>query len=132
MKSSIKFLAVIALFFTVNFTAFAQQRGEPLDPEQMAEKQTAQMVEKLDLDEAQASKVKEINLIYAKRMQEAHEDNRDNREAMKEIRTAIESEKSADLSLILTDDQLKAYQDMEQNRGKRGGARKGGNRRGGE
>lgn len=132
MKSSIKFLAIVALFFSVNFTAFAQQRGQPLDAEQMAEKQTTQMVEKLNLDEAQTSKVKAINLIYAKRMQEAHEDNKDNREAMKEVRTAINAEKSADLSLVLTDDQFKAYQELEQDRGQRGGARKGGNRRGGK
>ncbi|MEM1120248.1 MAG: DUF4890 domain-containing protein [Bacteroidota bacterium] len=127
MKSPIKFVVIIALFFAFTFSANAQ-RGDrpPRDPAQMAERQTTQMVEKLGLDEIQTVKVKEINLAYAKKMQEAHEDNEGNREALREIRTAINTEKSAELKLILTEEQFSAYEEMQAKRGK--GKRKGGKR----
>jgi Spy/CpxP family protein refolding chaperone len=60
MKSSIKFLAIVAFLFTMNFAANAQQRGggQQPTPEQQAERETTQMVDQLKLDDAQAAKVK--------------------------------------------------------------------------
>lgn len=128
MKSSIKFLAIIALFFTFNFAANAQRGvGQQHDPKQMAERQTTQMVEQLTLDETQTAKVKEINLTYAKKMQEAREDNKDNREAMKEIGAAINLEKSTEMKQVLTEAQFKAYEEMQVKKG-RGKGGKGGRR----
>lgn len=128
MKSSIKFLAIIALFFTFNFAANAQRGvGQQHDPKQMAERQTTQMVEQLTLDETQTAKVKEINLTYAKKMQEAREDHKDNREAMKEIGAAINLEKSTEMKQVLTEAQFKAYEEMQVKKG-RGKGGKGGRR----
>lgn len=113
MKLSIKFLAIIALFLTFNLTANAQRGGKSFNPEQMAEKQTTRMTEKLGLDETQTLKVQEINLVYAKKMQEAHESNKGNREAMKEIGTAIREEKNVEMQQVLTVEQFSAYEEMQ-------------------
>lgn len=111
MKSSSRILAIIALFLTVSFTAFAQ-RGERKapNPEKKAEKQTAQMVKALQLDEAQTSEVQAINLTYAKKMHEAMEGNKEAREAMKKIKDAINSEKNAEMKAVLNEEQYKSYQ----------------------
>jgi len=131
MKSSIKFLAIIALFFTFNFAAHAQRGGGPsLNPEQMAEKETTRLVEELTLDEAQAAKVKEINLAYAKKMQEARDDNKGNRDAMKEIVASIHTEKSAEMKMILSEAQFKTFEEIQAKQAgrKKGRGGKGGSR----
>lgn len=117
-----KFLAMVALFFTFSFAANAQRAGKSIDPAQSAEKQTAHMVEQLSLDEIQAVKVKEINLTYAKKMKEAREDNKGNRNAMKEIMTAINTEKTAEIKQVLTDEQFQSFEEMvaKKRKGKRG------------
>ena len=125
MKSPIKFLAIIALFFTVSFAANAQRGGESHDPEQMAEKETSRIVEKLSLDESQSAKAKEINLTYAKLMLDARDENKDNREAMKKIEQAINSEKSAEMKLVLTEAQFKTYEEMQAQKGKEKGGKGG-------
>ena len=126
-----KFLAFIALFFTFTFAANAQRGdGQRLAPEDMAEKETTRMVEKLSLDQTQAAKIKEINLTYAKKMQAAHEDNKGDREAMKEIGAAIDTEKSAELKQVLTQSQFTAYEQMKGENGKGRGKGKKGSRQG--
>ena len=126
MKSSIKFLVILALVFTISFTANAQ-RGERKapDPEKMAEKQTSKMVEKLALDQTQAAKVQAINLTYAKKMHEAREEHKEARDAMRKIGDAIHSEKSAEMKTILTDAQYKSYEEMEKKRGPHKGGKRG-------
>lgn len=127
MKSSVKFLAAVTLFFAFSFAAQAQRGGQPLNPEQMAEKQTAQMVENLHLDQAQADRVKAINLNYATKLQEVRQENTGNREAMKELSTAIRSEQRAELQTVLTAEQFKTYEETQAQKASRGGD-KGGNR----
>ena len=131
MKSLSKFLAIATLFFVFSFSANAQrsERGRMnADPTEMAERQTTQMVEKLNLDEVQTAKVKKINLAYAQKMHEAREDNKGNRNAMKEIETAIKNEKAIEMKTVLTGKQYKTFEKMqtEQNNRKR---QKGGGRR---
>lgn len=134
MKSSIKFLAIIALFFTFNFAANAQRGGgKQPDPAQMAERETTQMVEKLGLNDTQAVKVKEINLTYAKKMQEAMAGREENRDAMKEIGAAIQKEKSAEMKIVLLEKQFKAYEKMQAEQGDRmkgNGGKNGGKKEG--
>ena len=126
-----KFLAFIALFFTFTFAANAQRGdGQRLAPEDMAEKETTRMVEKLSLDQTQAAKIKEINLAYAKKMQEAREGNTGNRSAMQEIATAINNEKATELKTVLTAEQYKTYEQMEAGRAKGKGKPGGGGKRG--
>ena len=123
MKSSSKFLAIIALFFTFTFAANAQQGGgKSLDPEKMAENETSRMVEKLNLDNDQIAKAEVLNFTYAKKIVEARENNKENRDAMREIGEAINSEKNAEMKLLLTEAQYKNYEQMqaEKGKGKRG------------
>lgn len=58
---------MVALLFSFNITAHTQKGRKPHAPEKRVEKQTSQMVEKLQLDEVQTAKVKELNLAYAKK-----------------------------------------------------------------
>lgn len=129
MKLSIKILAIIALLLTFSFAANAQRgdRQAP-EPEEMAERQTAGMVEHLSLDENQAVQVAAINLTYANKMKEAHENNEGDREAMKEIRATIDAEKAAELKLLLTEEQFIAFEKML---AEKGNERKGKGPRGG-
>ena len=131
MKSSIKVFAAILFFFAVCTAVNAQRGGgQPPSPEDMAARQTDQMTKKLNLDEAQTAKVKEINLTYAKKMLETRENNRGDRQAMREAITPIQEEKNAELKTILTEEQYKSYEEMLAKRGgRRGGQGKRGSRR---
>ncbi|MFN0014691.1 MAG: DUF4890 domain-containing protein [Saprospiraceae bacterium] len=131
MKKAIRFL-LIALFALAGTAIFAQPPGGPgggrmMNPEQRAEQQTAQMTEKLALSEAQAAKVKEINLKYAQKGQEAREKADGDREAMREIILAIRQEQDKELQTMLTQEQwetwVKAREEMRGNRGNLGGER---------
>lgn len=129
MKASIKFLAMIALIFTFSFAANAQRGGDrerPM-PEQMAERQTERMVEQLELNDTQAAQVEKINLAAAVKMQEARENSDGDREAMKEVRTAIRTEQTAALQSVLTEAQFQTYEESLAQGGKR---KKGKGRRG--
>lgn len=129
MKSLSMFLAIATLSFAFSFTANAQRGNrQPPNPEQMAERQTSQMVEKLNLDEVQTAKVKEINLTFAKKMHEVREENKDNRDAMKEIVTAVENEKAAEMKTVLTAKQYKTFENMQNEQTGRKG-RKGSGKR---
>lgn len=129
MKSSIKFLALIALVFT--FTSMANaQRGSDRErptPEQMAERQTERMVEQLELNETQAAQIEEINLTAALKMKEARENSDGDREAMREIETVIRTEQTAALKSVLTEAQFQTYEEALTQKGKR---KKGKGRRG--
>ncbi len=121
MKSSIKYLTFIALFFVLSFTAEAQRGGgerTPPNPTEKAERQTSKMVEVLGLDNAQASRISAINLTYANQMHTAHENNKEDREAMKAARAAIKNARKAELSQVLTTAQITKYEEMHANRKK--------------
>ncbi|MEQ1746840.1 MAG: hypothetical protein ABMA02_15515 [Saprospiraceae bacterium] len=131
MKKAIKF-SLIALAVLAGSTIFAQPPGGPgdgrmMNSEQRAEQQTALMTEKLSLSEAQAAKVKETNLKYAKKGQEAREKADGDREAMRETMMAIRQEQDKELQTMLTQEQweqwLKAREEMRGNRGNWGGER---------
>lgn len=122
MKLSIKLLSTLVLFLTIGSSVFAQKGERPQhDPVEMAERETSRLTEELELGESQVIKMKEINLAYAKKMQEARENNSENREAMKEVRDAINSDKSAEIKTILSEDQYKKYESLMAERGNRKG-----------
>lgn len=130
MKSSIKVLAIIALFFSLIISAEAQENRKKRDrksrdPEKRALRQTTRMVEKLKLDEEQTSQVKQINLTYAKKVKEARKVNDGNREAMKKSRSIIRTEKKAAFKAILTEAQFATLEEMQEKRGKRSGEKRG-------
>ncbi|MFT4758771.1 MAG: hypothetical protein ACI9XO_001472 [Paraglaciecola sp.] len=126
MKLSIKFFAAFALLLVLNFTATAQRGGKKMNADQMAERQTTHMVEKLNLDERQAAKVQELNLKYANKVLAAKKNNEGTREAMQPVRKAIETKKSAEMKLVLNAEQFEQYSKMQQKRGKGGKGKRGG------
>jgi len=126
MKLAIKF-SLMALFMLAGLAVYAQPGGggRMMNPEQRAEQQTAQMTEKLSLSEAQAAKVKEINLKYAKQGQEAREKADGDWEAMRGTMTAIRQEQDKELQTVMTQEQwdqwVKVREEFRGNRGFRGG-----------
>ncbi|MCB0641621.1 MAG: hypothetical protein KDC44_08275 [Phaeodactylibacter sp.] len=124
MKSPVNLILVFALFLLAGFKAEAQPPKGGGGPEEMAAKETQVMTTKLSLDDRQASKVEAINLAYAKKMHEAHEANAGNREAMHEVRTAIDKEKAAELKAVLSPEQYKSYEEMKAEQPRRKGKEK--------
>ncbi len=126
MKLAIK-ISLMALFVLAGLAVYAQPGGggRMMNPEQRAEQQTAQMTEKLSLSEAQAAKVKEINLKYAKQGQEAREKADGDWEAMRGTMTAIRQEQDKELQTVMTQEQwdqwVKVREEFRGNRGFRGG-----------
>lgn len=127
MKSIFKLIAMQAFVFTLSYTAVAQPGGPRLSPEEMAERQTTQLTEKLELDEAQKTRVQEINLAFAQKLKAMREEGQDNREAMREMRETIQGERVAELKEVLSEEQFKAFEAMQSDRPERG---KRGERRG--
>ena len=132
MKLSFKFLILAALLFSFSFAATAQRGGQSMDPTEIAAKETARLTEELNLTDIQVEKAKEISLTYAGKLQQAKQENKGNRDAMKTIQEAITSEKTAEMKMILTEDQFKAYEALiaksttrKKGRGGRGGGRGG-------
>lgn len=127
MKSIIRLVAIQAFVFTLGYAAMAQPGGPRLSPEEMAERQTTHMTEKLELDDAQKSKVQEINLAFAQKLKAMREEGRDNREAMREKRETAQGERMAQLKEVLSEEQFKAFEEIQSERPERGkrGDRKG-------
>jgi hypothetical protein len=76
-----------------------------MDPAERAEKQTAQMTEKLSLSDAQAGKVKEINLKYADKMKAAREEADGDWSSMREKMGAMRADQDKELQTVLTEEQ---------------------------
>ena len=124
MKSSIKILAIVVLCFSFSLVVSAYNGTPPNKAEKRAEKQTNRMIEKLNLNDAQAAKVGDINLFYAAKMEEARAKNKGDRAAMKEIKTAIRTEMTAEMKQVLTPEQFASFQAMKPHK-KRGKGKKG-------
>lgn len=120
---------LIAFLITGGFAAAQAQPGGGMgmDPEKRAEQQTASMTEKLSLSEAQAAKVKEINLKYAGKMKEAREKADGDRDAMRAAVTTLRGEQDKELQTVLTDEQwqqwVKIREEMRNNRSGWGGGK---------
>lgn len=125
MNNKIKLLA-FALFLLGGFALQAQPGGggRSMNPEQRAERQTAQMTEKLALSDAQAGKVKDINLKYANKMKEARDKADGDWSNMRETMGAIRDEQDKELQTVLTGDQWKKWSEyQEEFRNNRGNQR---------
>lgn len=139
-----KKLLLIAMLFSVGFTAMAQRGGQKGNstPEERAERVTNKMAEELALSEEQKKKIYQINLDHAKKRQ-VEMDAR--REEMKAKRTAMEADLKAqnqEIEAVLTPDQRVKWGDVkadgrkkvdENHRGSRGEGGRGyrGGHRGG-
>lgn len=107
-------------FLAIAQFAFAQRGGgegrRGGSPEEMANRQTARMAEELDLSEAQVEKIKELNLLYAKKMRELRANAGDDRTGMREKMGALFQEKETELKKYLTTEQFEKYKKLEAER----------------
>jgi Spy/CpxP family protein refolding chaperone len=84
-------------------------------PEQRATRQTQQMKQALALTAEQEKTIAAINLKYARQMQPVIDQRQRNRETMKQVRMMAQ-ERDAELSKVLTDSQLKQYNEQRDDR----------------
>lgn len=91
------------------------ENGEPMTPEQIAEKQTERMTETLSLSKSQKKDVYKLNLERAK----AQEAKRAEAEKMREARKTEMEQFDADMKKVLSDEQ---YATWQQNRRPQQGA----------
>jgi len=104
-----------ALIF-LSQTANAQNGADAFKnstPEQRALMQTTMMKTKLKLDTIQVTKVQAINLKYAQKLDPILKGDGSKFSKFKELRS-IQKDKDADLKGVLTADQFKQYQAMEE------------------
>ena len=122
-----KLMIAVVSVLLITTSVFAQQR-QRMSPEEMAKRQTEQMIEKLSLTDDQKVKVEAINLKYAKIQSEMMQADQGDRQARQgEMRKNREA-KDAELKEVLTPEQYELYQQLqEQQRQQRSG---GGERRG--
>ncbi|ADQ18324.1 hypothetical protein Lbys_2662 [Leadbetterella byssophila DSM 17132] len=108
MKKTVVMMLVAGF---MSFGAFAQQKRD-FSPEKMAERKTQHMKEKLSLDDAQYKKLYDINLKEAKKK---HAEALEKREKMKVERAELKKQYSS----VLTQEQLKKWEEGNKPRGKR-------------
>lgn len=102
-----KKLLMIAIIFSLSFTAFAQrgQQREMSTPEQKAERMTNRMAEQVDLSEEQKKEIYNINLQNAQNRQVEMEARRAEMEAKRaEMKSQIEA--------VLTPDQKEKWEEV--------------------
>lgn len=107
-----KLVMVLISAFMVSSIALAQNRQQ-MSAEEMASKQTDRMSECLSLSNDQKSKIKALNLKYAKKHQETRQQNKAVREAKRAEMQKLQEQKDAELKTILTDEQFKQYKEKE-------------------
>ena len=130
MKKTSFYTGFLVLFFFSFSPSFAQQGGgdrRNMDPKEMAERQTNQMKESLELTAEQLPKVEALNLKYAEKFKVARDEAGDDRESMRDTIMGIIKEKDVEMKKILTADQWtkfnKERKERMQNRGSGGGRR---------
>ncbi|MCS6929995.1 MAG: DUF4890 domain-containing protein [Saprospiraceae bacterium] len=83
--------------------------GRRISPEQRAEQQTALMKERLVLSDAQVAKVQEINVKYARQMQEVRQKNEGDWEAMRAQLMTLRQAQDQELQTVLTQEQWQQW-----------------------
>ena len=112
----------LALIIIVGTAAWAQPEGGPGgnerrgggDPAERAERLTASMTELLTLTEKQQNEVGDLNLEYAMKMKEAHQESKGDREAMWSAMKSLNEEKDTELATILTEEQMQLYEEKKE------------------
>lgn len=117
---------ICGLLFSV--ITFAQAQGgdrKMPTPEERAQRNTEQLTKKLSLTEDQKAKVLAIYTDQNAKMVKVREDNKDNREAMRESMMKLSADSDAKIEALLTDAQKKDYitfkEERKANMGRRGG-----------
>ena len=123
MRTFLSLLTLTLLLAYGNSQTLLAQNGGGwnADPEQRATQQTALMTEKLALSDAQALKVKEINLKYANQMKDAREKANGDRDAMRAAMAPIREAQDKEMQTVLTEEQWAQWTKFrEEQRGNRG------------
>lgn len=122
---------ILTLFIATGIVSVQAQPGggRDFDPVKRAERTTAMMVDSLSLSTKQGEKVGEINLKYAKLMQEARNQNTEGDwEAMRATMMSLRTEQNKELQKVLTTDQWQKWEKIQEamwsGRGERGGNNK--------
>lgn len=125
-----KSLFVMILFLSVGLSASAQQPGDGrrnFDPAQLAERTTRSMIEQLRLSEAQAEKILEVNLKYARRIDSLRNAQQGSFETMREQMNILRSRQAEEQKAYLTGEQFQKWQKyLEERRSNRVQRRKPG------
>lgn len=106
-------LLVASLFFTLSLFAQPQPKGNRPSAEEMAKMQTQTMVDELKLSDIQTQSVSAINLKYMKKITEAFESIKGDREAMRSKMNELRTQMSAEFKAVLTAAQFAQLQEME-------------------
>jgi Spy/CpxP family protein refolding chaperone len=127
MKKTIVSVLLIYSMLSV-LTTIAQDRlGELMNdttPEERAQMQTNNMKETLSLTEDQVDKVSEINLNYARKMQNAYNAGGSKLQKLRKMKT-LAAEKDGVLKKVLTPTQYATYQEGKEEMKERRRERKG-------
>jgi len=106
------FILVFAITGMGNF-AYSQENLDEFmtetTPEERAQFQTDYMKENLSLTGAQETKVHNVNVKYAEKMQEAYEAPTNDQQKLKAMKR-INAEKEAEMKLLLSADQYATYE----------------------
>ena len=112
-------LIVINVIFAGSASAFGlyqpdtskttKQPGNQRTPEEVAKHENEWMNKDLVLTPEQFTKVNEINLRYAEKIQAVREEYKGNRQALRSRRAELDGQKHTELSAVLSAGQLKKY-----------------------
>ncbi len=131
MKSVFRNLFIVSILLFSYSVTQAQMvgGGREMDPTKRAEQQTANMTEVLGLSEAQAVKVKEINIKYNKKMQELFNANQGgDMTAIREKMGQMQQEQNNEFKVVMTSEQFEKWvKYQEEQRNLRGQGRRGNN-----
>ncbi len=94
-------------------------KHQNLDPEKRSEIQTTKMVEKLGLNDEQTKSLQQTNLDFAKKRQALRAENKEMRQTNKEAMEKLNEEQKMAIGKILTPEQMKQWEEMEPERGRR-------------
>ncbi len=117
MKSFSFYLLVAVSFFMASCgssknatTQSSTQTNTDINAEEMADKQTAQMVERLNLTPEQETTISAVNLRYAQEMKTIAQQGR-SISTMKNMR-AMNQRKTAEMEVLLSEEQFVEYEKM--------------------
>jgi hypothetical protein len=126
MKKVIVKILLVAAVFTYGNVTFGQQKGSNLTPEQRADKKTEDLKGKLNLTPEQLPKVKAIVLNHENSKQKAIQAAGDDKEAKHAAMQKDHEAFVADMSKVLTPDQLSTLKTLEEHKSKPTGSPQGG------
>jgi hypothetical protein len=111
-KMKLTMLLVVFVFAALNMVK-AQEKMEEImretTPEQRAALQTSYMKENLALAEDQTPKVQEINLKYARKMQDAYNSTERKFQKLKQMKS-INQQKDGEMKNVLSAEQYETYE----------------------